>query len=122
MRRVLSITLFVLLLLPTFWASLFQTTGETVPVCCRAKGKHHCMMMAELSSKLGSVTGVIGERCPAYPKGTAWSSSQPGTLRPNQSETVPVQAAPSTSLKAETFYRIAWSRSRQKRGPPSFLS
>ena len=117
-RRVLSITLFLLLLLPSFVASLLQTSDASVPVCCRAKGKHHCMMVTKMDSSRDTAADAIRERCPAFPKATAWASSQVGTARPSHSEFAIIVTTPGAILQAEVSYRIAWSRSRQKRGPP----
>jgi hypothetical protein len=121
-RRLLSITLLLLFVLPSFAASLLQNTDSNVPVCCRAKGKHHCMMMVpETVSRGGVSISVVREKCPAFPKSTAWASSQL-TVPQSQSGIAAIVTSPNAILQAEAHYRIAWSRSRQKRGPPSLLS
>ena len=129
MRRLLSIALLLLFLLPSFAASFLQSTDANLPACCRAKGKHHCMMgmmgmrMAqETASRRGFTVGILWEKCPLFPKSTAWGSSQPGTAPPAQSGPVALVTAPNAILQAEAHYRIAWSRSRQKRGPPPLLA
>jgi len=120
-RRVLSITLLVLFLWPYLAASFLQTTEASLPMCCRAKGKHHCMMAAMTRSRQGVAVGIVREKCPAFPKATAWSRSQPGTAQQEQSDCVKIVADPNVIRQIEAEYRIAWSRSRQKRGPSSLL-
>ena len=123
MSRLISITLLLLFVLPSFAASLLQNTDANVPVCCRAKGKHHCMMMLpETVSRDGMAVSVIREKCPAFPKSTTWASSQLSAAPQAQSGISAIVTSPSAILQAEAHYRIAWSRSRQKRGPPSLLS
>ncbi len=121
-RRLLSITLLLLLVLPSLAATLLQNTDANVPVCCRAKGNHHCMMLPELVTRDGMAVRMARERCPAFPKWTAWVSSPLSPAALAQSGISVVVISPNAILQAEAHYRFAWSRSRQRRGPPSLLS
>ena len=74
MRRLLSISLILVLWLPAF-ASLLPGDGESrLPFCCRRHGVHHCAMDAESASGQVSHTGPFlhgSSRCPSFPAGLA---------------------------------------------------
>jgi len=106
--------------------ALFVDADSNLPACCRRDGKHHCAMMdmADAQDALSSkVVKLWGPRCPNFP--TTWgfpqtfqtalaAVPQPAFAWVLQQSAVPAQA--------EAGYRISFCRSRQKRGPPSFLS
>ena len=129
-RRLLSILLFWATLFPSFASAL--TTGamgqSMLPACCRRAGRHHCEMSSEARALLlresdGSTRiNAQPEQCPYRQRSLAATHLQ--TLTPGAG---PTQAAfslhhPSPIAQAECLRRISFDRSRQKRGPPSFLA
>lgn len=100
--------------------------SASVPVCCREHGKHQCAMkmahaMKEQSNPDRSI-GVIYEKCPYSSKlWTTASNSQMFTLQRAQLFFGAVVSHPAIHAQTEARYRISFSRSRQKRGPPSIL-
>ena len=129
-RRLLSILL--------FWATLFPmiapalTTGamgqSTLPACCRRGAQHHCEMSPEARALLlheddGSTRiGAKPEQCPYRQRSLAATHLQ--TLTPGVGATHAAFSLhePSPAAQAECLRRVSFDRSRQKRGPPSFLS
>lgn len=92
--------------------------SASVPVCCRAHGRHQCSMNLDPHHAERGVRAA----CPysdSQVSGLAHSGSV--WLAPNY------EASASGLLwkniqqgQTEAGYRISFSRSRQKRGPPSF--
>lgn len=124
MRRLLSISLLLLFMLPLV-SPLFAASAADaeVPVCCRRDGKHHCIMSAVAKSLSGDTakaeTASLQERCPYNPVSPA-AVNLP--FVPHQ-----IQAAIFTGIlnqsayhaQTETTPRITPDRSHQKRGPPT---
>jgi hypothetical protein len=118
MRRTLAISL-VLLFAWTCAGPLFAVSAEsTLPACCRANGKHHCMMSAALLTHTGPRASVITDKCPHCPKALAAAHNQSSSTRPAQLVFAEVIAHSAAHAQTEARYRIAFSRSGQKRGPP----
>ena len=131
MRRALAITLTVVFgwmlvapLLPALMPAAFEAAGDgNLPACCRRNGRHHCMTSgAERgASTSGRSVGQVAEKCPWVPHSTV-------AARPFASDAAPV-ARTAVALvghlaalsQVEANYRIAASRSHQKRGPPGIL-
>lgn len=130
MRRLLSILL--------FWATLFPmvapalTSGamgdSMLPACCRRGGMHHCMMSPEERAALireleGAVRfGAIPEQCPYSQRSLGAAHLQIFTRAAAATHASFTLREPSAIAQAECLRRIAFDRSRQKRGPPSLLS
>lgn len=98
----------------------------SVPACCREHGKHQCAMkMAhrmESQADASDSIHILYEKCPYSPKGwTTASSSQASTLNCGQLFFGDVLSHPALQAQTEARYRVSFSRSRQKRGPPSVL-
>jgi hypothetical protein len=88
-----------------------------VPVCCRAGGKHHCMLVTNDIGQ-GRQIGSVGERCPSFPRSIAASVNH---IHPAPAAAVFYSALashPACSAQAEAQLRISFDRTRQKRGPP----
>ncbi len=129
-RRLLSILL--------FWATLFPLIApalssgamgqSTLPACCRRGGKHHCMMSPEMRALMlgeqdGSTrVGTPPEQCPYRQHSLAASHLQVFTSRAAATHPAFLLRQPSVAKQAECLRRIAFDRSRQKRGPPALLS
>jgi hypothetical protein len=129
-RRLLSILL--------FWATLFPliapalSTGavgqSTLPACCRRAGAHHCEMSAAFRALLqrdldGSTRiGAQPEKCPYQQRSLAATHLQTLTAAAAPSQAAFALHEPSAAAQAECLRRISFDRSRQKRGPPSFLA
>lgn len=125
-RRFISISLLLLLILPLA-SPLFaaSTTDAEVPVCCRRDGKHHCMMAKVAKSLAGdsvkAETVTFQERCPynlASPAAVNLPFVPDEIQARVSADTVcnPVCAVPS-----EAHLHIVLDRSHQKRGPPSLI-
>jgi hypothetical protein len=116
MRRMLSISMTVLLgfLLA---APLFADATSSLPQCCRRNGMHHCT--GEMASGAERSFSSIGSRCPAFPKATAASAAHGFAIAMTRGGETPVFVHPAAAPQTEARYRIAFARSRQKRGPPA---
>lgn len=120
-----SVLLVVLSLWGTPVVSAFTSRlpEDNLPVCCRRGGKHHCMMQRMMEPGSGPVFVAPPQHCPLYPK-----SVVPGPPRLNLFVPAPcamffaaVQSHPAFAAQTEARYRIAFDRSRLKRGPPARL-
>jgi hypothetical protein len=121
MRRSASILL-ILLFGWMLSAPLFFTDAEaSLPACCRRAGQHHCLMSTGLDSGYSSHGAHIGARCPMYPRTAAAVHPASWGEPPAQSVTAGIYEHPTALPQTEARYRTSWIRSRQKRGPPSFL-
>jgi hypothetical protein len=122
-RRIVSITLLLLvsfpLISPLFAAS---TAGSTLPACCRRAGKHHCVMpemMGDPASGKGIHFSALRERCP-YSPATVQAAASDLLLPQNHGVHLSIPHA-NLALRVaqeEAHYRISFDRTRQKRGPP----
>ena len=125
MRRLLSISLLLLFVLPLVSPLLAAAPSESnLPACCRRNGKHHCAMAGQLQSSGASPAAsapVLRERCPC-----ALTAQAPShlTYTPRQ-QTAAIYAGlanhPACHAQTEARLRISFDRSRQKRGPPALL-
>jgi hypothetical protein len=118
MRRTLAVAIAVLISLPLLAPFFALGSSTAVPACCRRNGQHHCMggMMQMPGSNQGA--SIIGPRCPRFP--IAFMIPQmPGFVADNEGEIgADLFVRPTALPQTEARYRIAFARSRQKRGPP----
>jgi hypothetical protein len=108
---------------PLFALGAMSDTG--LPACCRRNGKHHCMMSADEGATLSSDTQAFDappQQCPYYPASIAIVHGDLFTLPAAQAVYAGLIAHPAVVAQTESKLRISRTRSRQKRGPPSFLS
>ena len=134
LRRLLSILLFGATLLPLI-APMLSTGAmaqSALPACCRRGGRHLCSMsVAERAGMTGEQNSVASkavrfktplERCPYRQNSLGAVHLQifvPGAILAHSTYGLRV---PSAAAQAECLRRISFDRSRQKRGPPVFLS
>jgi membrane protein YqaA with SNARE-associated domain len=126
---------FATLLLLVFGASFvapFVAAADpeaNLPACCRAHGKHHCMMSAGMMRRMMAAQNdgtpklvQIREKCPCTPMLGA-SASAASFLLPGSAEVIYASILAHPTLPAQTASkaRISHSRSRQKRGPPALF-
>jgi hypothetical protein len=134
MRRLLSILLFGAMLFPLIAPVLSSggMAGSTLPACCRRGGKHQCGMLAadramtmapQSTSAFKSVTFTPPfEKCPYSQRSLAPVHLQIFAPDARAAEAINLLQQPSAAAQAECLWRISFDRSRQKRGPPTFLS
>lgn len=123
MRRTLAMLLVVGFSLPLI-APLFASTHSeaALPACCRRDGKHHCMGAAAMGSA-SSRDATVTERCP-YGLVSGVALMLPHALASSHRKIEAAGVAGPLAIVREALagYRISADRTRQKRGPPFFLS
>jgi hypothetical protein len=121
MRRALASLLVVLFSFPLILPILRADAALSLPSCCRRAGKHHCSMGPESTSQEG--LSPIQPKCSNYPAAMAipgdWNIA---FLKNSTSIGAFLLHYSSTPAQTEAKYRVSFSRSRQKRGPPDLLS
>lgn len=120
MRRALAITI-VLLFSVSLAAPLFAVdSASSLPACCRRNGSHRCESGMLANSGTRTVS-TIAPKCPSWPKSTA--APWPNNFAPAEAQGIgaPLYAHPESRPQTEARYRVAFARSRQKRGPPAIL-
>lgn len=115
MRRALAISITLLLGL-TLAAPLFAASSSSLPQCCRRNGAHHCS--GEMAGGAERSFTAVGARCPAFPKATAAPTLHDFAVSAAGGAETPVFVHPTSAPQTEARYRVAFARSRQKRGPP----
>jgi hypothetical protein len=99
--------------------ALVADGSTNVPACCRRDGKHHCAK----TDLPGAGSAVVAPRCAEFPDAAAFPLHFDNAL-PRGSQLVfgVILQYPAIAAQAAAGYRISFSRSRQKRGPPSLFS
>lgn len=126
MRRFLSISLLLLFTLPLV-SPLFAAspTEANVPVCCRRNGKHHCTMLTAAqhsSSGAGKTKAAsLRERCPYNPTSAAAINLPFVADEIQRAIYAAILSHPTCHAQTEALFRISFSRSHQKRGPPFLI-
>lgn len=129
MRRLLSFSVFVAMLLPLLapMASAAAVGQASVPACCRRGGAHHCVdgmggMVAVTRDGTPRVRAPR-EMCPYQQGGLAAGAHHEQVGIGGSAAIVSVVLdAHGVLAQVECLRRISFDRSRQKRGPPVFLS
>lgn len=125
LRRISAILLLALfsfsLIAPAFPAD----ADANLPACCRRAGKHHCAMATGPGGGKTSSGPAFtaGGRCPYFPSafptatnpGSFAIAASRGTFKPLTGHADVIRSIPA-------HVSVSFSRSHQKRGPPSFLS
>lgn len=126
MRRILSISLLLLLTLPLV-SPLFASSAAdaSVPACCRRDGKHHCLMMMDAMARSSSSdaaqtkSATVQESCP-YTLVASVAINLP--FVPDEVRTAISASTLSSAadpIPTEVARQISLDRSHPKRGPPS---
>lgn len=101
--------------IPIVSAAPYQGEVE-LPPCCRPHGKHKCALKHAMPA---SSVAAIGAKCPF----SAQVQSAPAGFhfvywRPSITWTASISSHSTILAQTEARYRVSFSRSRQKRGPP----
>ena len=123
MRRVSASSLLAAI---CFWliAPLVLTGAElNLPACCRRNGAHHCAMPSEDAPAGGAAWHSVGQKCPVFPAASeAPIQAGVAVLESSGAIIAVLIHQPSVPRQAEALYRVSFSRSWHKRGPPVVLS
>jgi hypothetical protein len=109
MRRLLAIAMVFLFGFPLA-APLFPLdAANTLPVCCRRDGRHHCAsgMLADPGTRAVS---TIAPKCPNWPKSTP--APWPKNFAPTQTGAIdaPLYSHTKSAPQTEASYRVAFAR------------
>ncbi|MEI9978594.1 MAG: DUF2946 family protein [Edaphobacter sp.] len=124
MRKLLAITLLALLGLPLI-QPLFALTAKNeanLSACCRRGGKHQCMGDRSQSTSRDPQFQAPAEKCPYCPASIAIVQGNAFVPPTAQAIFAELIAHPAVVAQTESKLRISRNHSRQKRGPPAFLS
>jgi|ERR1700722_16798159 hypothetical protein len=124
MRRALASLLLALFSFPLIAPILRADDDSSLPSCCRRNGKHHCSTdLASGDTASGPALKAIHPRCSNYPSTIAIPrGSSVAFLKNSPSIGAFLVSYPSVEARSEIQYRVSFSRSRQKRGPPVHFS
>src|SRR5260370_206774 len=95
-----------------------------VPICCRKNGKHHCLIsMADRanSGQGGKKVSAAVEKWPYWPGAVMTTHPDVMSLAASSGVFAALVSHSAGIAQTESKWRISRDRSRQKRGPPSFL-
>jgi hypothetical protein len=124
-RRLIGITLLLLLSLSLISPvlALGGSSAANLPACCRRNGAHRCMLKMHQAKSSGSGINLsaIPQKCPAYP--AVVTSVQHGKRSFHAASLIFAEIAshPSVKTQNQARARVAFDRSRHKRGPPTDL-
>jgi hypothetical protein len=99
--------------------ALLADSESSLPACCRRDGKHHCAMMEKETA--GPSWRTVTRKCPSFPKRTVAFFTDQSAPPPEVRVGGWIVSHPVNKAQTEVLYRISHSRTRQKRGPPSFV-
>jgi len=118
-RRTTGVLLLLLLTSPLVTPLFAGNPRADLPACCRRNGKHHCAEQMRMPPSEGAQFASAGMKCPMFPVGLATLGHSPQILSTtSQYFYGAIVSHPAIHAQAEISYRVCWSRSQQKRGPP----
>ena len=119
MRRLFAILLMALLSFPLIGPALLASDAESkLPACCRRNGSHHCSIMAQQSHAAGPA--IETGRCPSFPVAAALPGNRTvSSLGVSHAIFCGLISHPASRPQTEALCRISYSRTGQKRGPPT---
>src|ERR1700730_5858509 len=123
-RRALATTLLVLFSFSLIGPGVFADSESPLPECCRRLGQHHCVLMGASTQdeSSGSALKNAGDKCPFFPVGWSVSANTyPLFLGARRIILTSLVSHPAGQTQIEARHRISFSRSSQKRGPPSLF-
>jgi hypothetical protein len=95
-----------------------MAADSNLPACCRRLGQHGCTMAAPSSGP-----AIQAALCPMYPRsGAVPAQAKASATAAPASTLAPVISHPEAQPQTESYYRVSYSRTDQKRGPPAFLA
>jgi hypothetical protein len=127
LRKFLAIALLAVFGLP-FVSPLFALTAKNeanLPACCRRDGKHHCMSNTDERGSIAARDRQFHapmEKCPYCPTAIAIVHGNLFVAPTAQAIFAALIAHPAVVPQVESKLRISRGRSRQKRGPPAYIS
>jgi hypothetical protein len=112
--------LFVLFSFGLISPALVSDPQSKLPACCRRDGKHHCASIKDSSSE-GQSLQALQQNCPNFPQSKSTAVPAPFHFAVSWHEFhAALTGYPAVCAQNEALYRISYSRTGQKRGPPSF--
>src|SRR5579883_1403539 len=120
MRRLISSTLLSMLSF-VLAAPLFATQSPETHACCHRTAKHHCESTQD-ASEPGISIHKLTEKCPCSSGSTVVQHARDFGARPIPAFRTTVLTRAAAIAQSRACYRISFSRSQQKRGPPVFFS
>jgi hypothetical protein len=122
MRRALASLLLALFSLPLI-VPVPRADASSMPSCCRREGKHRCAMHSAAANLEGPALLPIQPECANYPSTIAARGNASIAFFKNPpSICVALRSSLAVEKPTAAPYRITFSRSRQKRGPPALFS
>lgn len=126
MQRAWAIVILSILgILPVAPAFTNATRTIQLPPCCRAHGKHKCEIRLRLAESHSSEPALYSS-CDQFPLLQLASSTavNPSAFLHKTAQLffAAIVSHPVAHEQTEARFRISFARSRQKRGPPHFLS
>jgi hypothetical protein len=120
MRRVWATLLTLLFSLSLIIPAVSAADAESsLPACCRRNGTHHCSL-SKGGTESSSGPAVQPTRCSLYPSAKGLPTGRTAAVaKASERIFAGLVAHPATRRQTEARYRISFSRTRQKRGPPS---
>lgn len=108
---------------PLIAPALAGTPDESsLPACCRRNGAHHCAM-AGMAVAVPSQYRSVAAKCPCCPFGRVALMLPHVFATLSDTPSAALSAGPAILVRdIEAGYRVSADRTRQKRGPPTFLS
>jgi hypothetical protein len=123
MRRALASLLLAVFGFPLIAPAVFADAGSMLPECCRRSGKHHCAMTMDDAPLTGVSFRSAHSRCPLYPGISATPAGEYVAVLNGSGAIFGVLVShPAIHVQTRAVYRVSFSRTRQKRGPPVVLS
>jgi hypothetical protein len=104
-----------------FLAPFLADPDSNLPACCRKNGAHHCSDMGQMDTDTSFHS--VRDRCPSFPT----TAAAPATgaiafIHPSESIAISLVANSAIPIQTKPASRVLFSRSRQKRGPPTLVS
>jgi hypothetical protein len=123
MRRALASFLLAVFSFPLIAPAIFADTESQLPECCRRVGKHRCAMTMDESPSDGVSLRSMQPRCPLYRGALSTPAGRyAAILKTSGAIFGAIVSHAAIQLQVEAGYRVSFSRSSQKRGPPVVLS